>query len=395
MRRILPSGFVASRWLRWLLPAHLGVILLFIAGCGSNSSILDPQGPIASKEATLFWIILGVATFVFVAVEAVLIYSVFRFRERPGAPEPRQIHGNTRLEIIWTIVPSFVLFVVLGVTISTLFSIQEPTNDANNKLYVTAFGHQWWWEFRYFPNQQAQDANARNVMSSQHVFDSPAPQVLTADEIVVPMGYDVHVDLVSDNVIHSFWVPQLAGKMDVIPGHLNQTWFTASTPGTYVGRCTEFCGDQHAHMLFEVKVVPDKASYDAWVSQQQQPALDPSPGSLAAQGKELFYRGIFLNNQACISCHSVAGAGVPVDPNNPNGPTINAQGVVGPNLTHFGSRDLIAGGVLNNCPGDQNCQTLTQWLTDPQAVKPGNDMPYLGLSPSQVQALVAYLESLQ
>jgi cytochrome c oxidase subunit 2 len=384
VRRILPSGFVASRWLRWLLPAHLGVVLLFIAGCGSDSSILDPQGPVASQEATLFWIILGVATFVFVAVEAVLIYSVVRFRERPGAPEPRQIHGNTRLEIIWTIVPSFVLFVVLGVTISTLFSIQEPASNGQPKVYVTAFGHQWWWEFRYFANQSDQDANARAVLNGQS-RGGPAPQLYTADELVAPMGAEVHVDLVSDNVIHSFWVPQLAGKTDVIPGHLNHMWFQADAPGTYQGKCVEFCGDQHAHMLFEVKVVPDRQTFDTWVSQQQQPANTPALGSDAAKGQQLFYSGIFANQQACIECHSVAGSY-----NN-----ITAQGVIGPNLTHFGSRDLIAGGVLNNCPGDANCQTLAQWLTNPQAVKPGNDMPDLGLSPQQVQYLVAYLESLQ
>ncbi len=382
MRTQSPRAFVPSRLLRWVIPAHLGVILLFIAGCGSNSSILDPQGPTASREATLFWIILGVATFVFLAVESVLIYSVIRFRERPGAPEPRQIHGNTKLEIVWTIVPSFVLFVVLGVTISTLFQIQEPTGQPT--IYVNAVGHQWWWEFRYFNNAADAQANAQNLMSPQHIFNSPTPQVTTADNLVVPVttvagqptsGTVVHVNLVSDNVIHSFWIPQLSGKTDVIPGHLNHLWFTADTTGTYQGACAEFCGDQHAHMRFEV-IAKSMTDYSAWLGAQQQPANNPVAGSLADQGKQLFFSAVFLNNQQCLACHSIYGT--------------NAQGIVGPNLTHFGSRDLIAGGVLTNTPAN-----LAQWLTDPQSVKPGNDMPYLGLSQQQVQALVAYLESLQ
>jgi len=387
VRRHSPRGFAASRLLRWLIPVHLGVILLFIAGCGSNSSILDPQGPTASKEATLFWIILGVATFVFVAVEGVLIYSVIRFRDRPGAPEPRQIAGNTRLEIVWTIVPSFVLFVVLGVTISTLFAIQEPAGQPT--IYVNAFGHQWWWEFRYFENAADAQANAQAVLNGQ-ARGNPAPDFYTADDLVVPVttvagqptsGTVVHVNLISDNVIHSFWIPQLSGKTDVIPGHMNHMWFTADKTGTYEGACAEFCGDQHAHMRFRV-IAETMDDYNAWVQHQEQPASEPGPDSLAAQGKQLFFQGVFLNNQACISCHSIFGTSY-------NGVQAIGQSFA-PNLTHFGSRDLIAGGVLTNTPDN-----LAQWLTDPQSIKPGSDMPYLGLSQPQVQALVAYLESLQ
>jgi cytochrome c oxidase subunit 2 len=369
------------------MPVLLGLCLLLIAGCSlGNSNTLDPQGPVASQESGLFWIILVVATIVFVAVESILIYSVFRFRARPDSPEPRQIHGNTKLEIWWTIVPSLVLFVVLAVTVRTLFMIQEPA-DTGKTMYVNVLGHQWWWEFRYFNNANAALANTA-VVHPNPLDDTPTPTVVTADELVVPQGWQVHLNLLSDNVIHSFWIPQLTGKTDVIPGHANHMWFQADTLGTYTGACAEFCGDQHAHMRFDVVVKPTAGinSFSAWESAQEAPAAEPAPGSLAAQGKALFFSGVFANNTACIQCHSIYGTSY----NN-----IKAQSFIGPNLTHFGSRDLIAGGVLQNCPGQSDCQTLAQWLTNPQSIKPGNDMPDLGLTPAQVQALVAYLESLQ
>jgi cytochrome c oxidase subunit 2 len=393
--------------MRWLIPVLLGICLLFVAGCGlGNSNILDPQGPVALSESNLFWFILIVAAVVFFLVEAILIYSVIRFRARPDSPEPRQIHGNTKLEIWWTIVPSLVLFLVLALTVKALFSIQEPASNPNNPtMYVNVFGHQWWWEFRYFDNESDALANADNVVNNTNP-DSPQPTVITADELVVPKGTTVHLNLVSDNVIHSFWIPQLTGKTDVIPGHANHMWFQADTLGTYQGACAEFCGDQHAHMRFEVVVknMNGADSFESWMTAQQAPAYDPAStlpagtpkptcadgdphsSNQAFEGKYLFYCATFANNTACIQCHSVFGSDYG---------GIKAQGVVGPNLTHFGSRDLIAGGVLQNCPGQQNCATLAQWLTNPQSVKPGNDMPDLGLAPDQVQALVAYLESLQ
>jgi cytochrome c oxidase subunit II len=387
VRRFTPDGLAPGRLLRWFLPVLLGLCLLVVAGCSAgNSSILDPQGTVANSEAGLFWFILIVATIVFVLVESILIYSVFRFRARPDSPEPRQIHGNTKLEIWWTIVPSLILFLVLGVTVRTLFMIQEPA-DTGNTTYVNVYGHQWWWEFRYYDNANDASANV-TTMHANPTDDSPQPLLVTADQLVVPLGTTVHLNLISDNVIHSFWIPQLTGKTDVIPGHANHMWFEASALGTYQGACAEFCGDQHAHMRFEVTVKPTSGtnSYQNWLTAQQTPAAEPAPDSLAAQGKTLFFTGVFANNNACIFCHSVYGA---------NYNNIPAKGIVGPNLTHFGSRDLIAGGVLQNCPGQQDCPTLAQWLTNPQSVKPGNDMPDLGLTPDQVKALVAYLEILQ
>jgi cytochrome c oxidase subunit 2 len=386
--------------MRWLLPVLLGLCLLIVAGCSvGNSNTLNPQGPVALKESGLFWFILVVATIVFVLVEAALIYSVFRFRARPDSPEPRQIHGNTKLEIWWTIVPSLILFLVLGLTVQTLFNIQEPASNPNNPtMSVNVYGHQWWWEFRYYDNANDALTNAETPHANP-TDDSPKPTVVTADELVVPVGTTVHLNLVSDNVIHSFWIPQLTGKTDVIPGHTNHMWFQADTLGTYQGACAEFCGDQHAHMRFEVVVKQQGTganSFGEWSLAQQAPAVDPEssqptarkcadgdPGgsNQALRGKYLFYCATFANNTACIQCHSIYGS---------NYGGIVAQGIVGPNLTHFGSRDLIAGGVAPNTPDG-----LTQWLTNPQNLKPGNDMPDLGLTPDQVAALVAYLDSLK
>ena len=396
MRIFSPNGSVPSRLIRWLILAFLGLCLLFVAGCSvGNSNTLNPQGPVALQESDLFWFILIVATVVFVLVESALIYSVIRFRARPNSPEPRQIHGNTKLEIWWTIVPSLILFLVLGLTIKTLIGIQEPANTGAT-MYVTVDGHQWWWEFQYtnIPQYAGIPQNVGNAADYVDASGVSTTQAMTtADDLVVPVGTTVHLDLRSDNVIHSFWIPQLTGKTDVIPGHDNHMWFQADTPGTYQGACAEFCGDQHAHMRFHV-IAMTMPNFAKWVASQQKPACDPQNSApqpqcnsaalnsnAALRGKALFFSGIFNNNQQCIACHSIYGASY-------NG--VGANGVVGPNLTHFGSRDLIAGGVLDNTP-DQ----LAQWLTDPQSVKPDSDMPDLGLTQSQVQDLVAYLESLQ
>ncbi len=391
MRIFLPNGRVPNRLIRWLIPVFLGLCLLFIAGCDlGNSNTLNPQGPVALQESDLFWFILIVATVVFVLVESALIYSVIRFRARPDSPEPRQIHGNTTLEIWWTIVPSLILFLVLGLTIKTLVGIQEPANTGQT-IEVKVSGHQWWWEFQY---EQIPQYSANYVDANGKATTQP---MTTADDLVVPVGATVHLDLYSDNVIHSFWIPQLTGKTDVVPGHANHMWFKADTPGTYQGACAEFCGDQHAHMRFHV-IVLSQADFAKWVANQQRPACDPQAvgpqpqcntadlnSASVLRGKELFFTGVFANNNACIACHSIYGTSYSA-----NGTTLTAQGVIGPNLTHFGSRDLIAGGVLDNNPA-----ALAQWLTDPQSVKPDSDMPDLGLTPSQVQDLVAYLESLQ
>ena len=259
-------------------------------------------------------------------------------------PAPRQIHGLNWLEITWTIIPTGVLVAVLIVTLYTLLgAIQQPTGVPT--MTVNAVGHQWWWEFQY-----------------------PDQHFVTADELHVPVNMVVHVNLISHDVIHSFWIPDLAGKTDVIPGHDNTMWFKSDTPGYYRGECAEFCGTQHAHMDFEV-VVQSQADYNAWVAGQQQTAAKPT-SPLAIAGEKYFA------SAACVGCHVING--------------VNTGNLIGPNLTHFGSRQLIAGGVLDNTP-----QNLALWLKNPQAIKDGSDMPNLHLTQQQIDELVAYLESLK
>jgi cytochrome c oxidase subunit 2 len=317
---------------------------------------MSPSGTAAGTEVSAAWMVYILATFIFVAVTSVLIYSVIKFRARPGSPEPRQVHGLTWLEIAWTIVPSLILLGVLIFTVSTMFAVASPPTTP--AFTVKAIGHQWWWEFQY-----------------------PDNHVVTADELYIPVGQSVRVDLVSDNVIHSFWVPELGGKMDVIPGHDNQTWLHATKAGIYRGECAEFCGTQHAHMDFYVYAVP-QGEFTTWLAGQQKTAVAPASGSLAEQGQQ-----VFLQN-GCASCHRIDGVK-------------RAEiGVIGPNLTHFGSRDWIAGGVVQN-----NTANLKDWILHAQDVKPGVDMPsfdgtytsegYKAISPDQLDALVAYLQSLQ
>ena len=373
-----------KRWLALLSCLLLSSILF--AACGENSpSILNTAGPVAANESFLFWVILIVSSIVFLGVEGALVYSIIRFRERPGMPNPRQLHGNTTLELLWTAIPTVILLVVLVFTIRGLLQVapeSEPVaSAAQPKIEVTAIGHQWWWEFHY-----------------------SEWNITTADSMHVPVGTTVHVNLFSNNVIHSFWVPALTGKTDVIPGHANMKWFVADKVGTYTGICAEYCGTQHANMRFNV-VVDTQDSFKTWVSGQQQNAVTPAAGTLADQGLQEF-------KNACTSCHGIVGvdnAGfvdtsktcVDSIPPNPNDTAKNCP--IGPNLTHFGGRNLIAGGVLENnkaqCdPNDpqllEHCN-LAKWLNDPQGVKPGNDMAIGQLNHDQIKGLVAYLESLQ
>ena len=356
---------------RWgMLISALLLSSFLLAACGENSpSVLNPAGPVADRERILFWFILIVATIVFVAVEGMLIYSIIRYRERPNSPTPRQIHGNNTIEVIWTVAPSIFLFAVLIGTIYTMVNLAQPKTPAD--VEVKAVGHQWWWEFDYVTQNG----------------------IVTADSLYVPTGAVVQVDLVSNNVIHSFWVPELTGKTDVIPGHNNHLWFTADHTGTYRGECAEYCGDQHAHMDFNV-VAYDPNTFQTWVHMAQANAATPAAGSLEQQGAKLF-----AGSGGCTGCHGIVGV------NLTSYADTRAAGLVGPNLTHFGSRRLIAGGVLSWDPtscaivngqlvNKNNCG-LYKWLQDPQGFKPGNDMIIGQLTDTQITQLIAYLESLQ
>jgi cytochrome c oxidase subunit 2 len=374
----MPVFHRTKRWL--LLFSCLLLFSILFSACGENSpSILDTHGPIASSEGTVFWVIFGIATFVFLAVEGALVFSIVRYRERPDMGNPQQIHGNTKLELIWTIIPTIFLVVILVFTIRGLLQVAPEAEPADpNKVTVTAIGHQWWWEFYY-----------------------PKYNITTADTLEIPTNTVIHVDLFSNNVIHSFWVPQLTGKTDVVPGHNNSKWFIANEPGTYEGICAEFCGTQHANMKFNVKVV-DPNTYMTWIHKQEEAAVAPAKSNAKYSAAD----GLAVFQQNCTSCHGIVGVDETKYNNiqaNCNTSHDNASNCpLGPNLTHFGSRDLIAGGVLTNnkdqCnPNDpnllQDCN-LAKWLHDPQGIKPGNDMAIGQLSDTQIRDLVAYLESL-
>ncbi|HKV57347.1 MAG TPA: cytochrome c oxidase subunit II [Ktedonobacteraceae bacterium] len=367
----MPKIRGVKRWATIISAILLSSILL--AACGEDSpSVINPKGPVAAKESGLFWFILIVATIVFVAVEGVLIYSIVRFRERPNAPNPRQIHGNNTIELIWTIAPSIFLFAVLIGTIYTMFNLSNISGQGRT-IEIKVVAHQWWWEFDY---------------TNDHI--------VTADELVVPVGTVVHTTLESENVIHSFWIPQITGKTDVVPGHANDKVFSADTAGTYRGICTEYCGLQHAHMSFEMRVL-SQSDYVSWLHNQQNKAMTSTDPNAVAGEK------IFKTTGTCASCHGIVGVNLKSfsDP--------AAKGYIGPNLTHFGLRRSIAGLVLTwdpqSCvvvagssgPTIQNPSAcgLYQWLHDPQAVKPGNDMHIGQLSDTQIAQLIAYLESLQ
>src|SRR5688572_29334555 len=237
--------------------------------------------------ALIFWM----AVAVFIGVEGFLLYAIIKFRRRAENELPTQTHGNTRLEIAWTIIPSIVLLIIAVPTIGTIFASDAIPPTATQ--YVRVIGHQWWWEFQY-----------------------PDLGISTANELHLPVGETVRFDLESVDVIHSFWFPRMGGKMDVVPTRKNHMWFTPRETGEYYGQCVEFCGHQHANMRMRL-YVDTREQFQAWVQRQRAEAATP-PAGLAAQGAEVFGRS------ACIACHTVRGT--------------NARGAVGPDLTHIGGR---------------------------------------------------------
>jgi cytochrome c oxidase subunit II len=325
----------------WLPAAALTGLLL--AGCTGPQTTIAPESEFANDIQFLLKLTFWAAVGVFVIVEAVLVWVLIRYRRRRGDPAmPPQIHGNTPVEIIWTIIPAFLLAIVAAFTTPIIFSTEAA--PPKNALQVRVIGHQWWWEFQY-----------------------PTLGVTTANEVHMPVNQTVTFDLESADVMHSFWLPRLGGKRDVIPNHVNNLWWTPDEIGTTPGQCAQFCGTSHANMRM-LAVVQSAADFNSWVAAQKAPPAEPSGGA-AADGKALFARS------ACIGCHTIEGV---------------SKGDVGPNLTHVGSRSIIASGILENTP-----ENMARWIKDPPAEKPGSLMPNLHLSDSDVNALVAYLESLK
>jgi cytochrome c oxidase subunit 2 len=324
---------------------------------------LAPAGPTAQKQAGLFFLVFWIAVGVFVVVEGLLLFAMFRFRERPGRETPVQVHGNTRLEVAWTIVPALLLAGVAFPTLATIFELAErPRNPA---VVVDVIGHKWWWEVKY-PEQGVITANEINIPAGQPVLVR-----LTSDELVDQAGLPV---------IHSFWVPRLAGKQDVVPGRVNEILIQADRPGTYLGQCAEYCGLSHYNMRFRV-IAHEPTDFEAWVEGQLAEAATPTEGTDAADGETVFGNPLPQGPPPgetaalCVACHTVEpGAG----------------GTLGPNLAHVGSRQTIAAGILPNSP-----EGLADWLRDPPAIKPGSKMPDYQLTDEQIEDLVAYLRSLK
>ena len=353
----------------------LGLLLLFGCTPSHPQSTFDVAGPVADKQRTLFYIIFWAAVFVFVIVEGILLYTVIKYRRsgsRGGIPP--QTHGNTKLEIGWTIAPAIVLAVIAVPTVIYIFDISsEPGPEA---LEVNVIGHQWWWEFEY-----------------------PELNVVTANELHLPVDRQISINLQSDDVIHSFWIPKLAGKQDVVPNNRNVMQFTArksdieSFPAVYHGQCAEFCGVAHAHMRFRV-IVHDNTenTFEEWVEAYRQPALPPSGD--AAEGAVIFA------SRGCLLCHWVDGP-TPVEIR--EGLSVAfARGELrfpAPNLNKFGTRTTFAAGLM-----DLNRENLISWLEDPESIKPGNRMSELAtvyidpesrLSRDEVEKLATYLLSLE
>lgn len=303
-----------------------------------------PQSQSASAIANLFILTLVLAAAVFLLVTVLVIVAILRFRSRPGQGEPKQNFGNRKLEIGWTIAPGILLIVLLGLSVRTS-NISSKNVPATQPMDVIIIGHQWWWEVRY-----------------------PKAGFVTANEIHLPIGVQVNAEFESADVIHDFWVPELGRKIDMIPGHPNSLVISVNNPGTYLGTCSEFCGAEHAWMRIRV-IAQTPQEYNAWLQQQSQTPAAPTIGT-AVQGAQLFQQ------LSCAACHTVAGTA--------------AQGKVGPDLTHLASRETIGAGILDN-----NAGTLSAWLSDPQAIKPGINMPNLNLNGAQIGELVAYLETLK
>ena len=322
----------------------------------------------AVQDQTFYW-----AVGVFVLVEGALLYAVFRFRGRPDDPEPKQVHGNTTVEIIWTVIPALILAAIAVPTVRGIF--QTNTSPGPDALRIEVIGHQWWWEFRY-----------------------PEAGVVTANELVIPAGRTVELIQQSADVIHSFWPPRFAGKRDAFPGRETRLWFKADSTGLYPGQCAEFCGIQHARMAFHIRSETPEA-FEAWLARQQtlgapaaaapaapasdslrtasagaslrQQAAPAAQDPLAAKGQELF------RTKGCMGCHALQAKGAPV-------------GLIGPNLANVGEREYIAAGWLKNT--DEN---LERWIRDPQGLKKGVLMPNLGVTAEEAQALRAYLRAHQ
>lgn len=331
-----------------------------VGGCApgeQNLSMFESSGTAAQAVESHTWFLLIAGALVWVIVVIAMLWAVMRRKRQHGeAPQAAKF-----VLFAGAIAPSVIIAGVMAASVATLREI-DPT-DVGQGTAIRVTGHQFWWEVEY-----------------------PSQGVVTANEIHIPTGERVALDLTTNDVIHSVWVPQLSGKIDMIPGRSNRMWLETDDPGVYWGQCAEYCGIQHARMRFVV-VAHEPAEFEAWIEQQQQPARNPVPEDSelpedGQPGEELtddelvaLGRQVFMSS-SCVYCHAIGGS--------------EANAVVGPDLTHLASRETLAAGVLPNTP-----EELARWIVDPQSIKPGSLMPGTDISGRDLEALVAYLASLE
>ncbi|WP_084079961.1 cytochrome c oxidase subunit II [Edaphobacter aggregans] len=347
MRRIKSSRFQGIR--QSVLLAFL-FTASFAAGQPKNgTNIFAPKSTPAHTILDLSIFVLVITGIIFVVVFGLLAYCVVKFRERAadGDHEPPQVYGSTQIELAWTIIPILIVVVLFLATARVIHAVQDAPRPAS-ALEVTVIGHQYWWEFRY-----------------------PKQGIVTANELHVPVSdprnpRPTFLNLLSADTDHSFWVPELAGKTDLIPNHPNTMWIDPQRTGIFLGQCAQYCGVQHAKMLLRVSV-DSPEEFAAWVRGQQQHAFQDDQ---VAVGRRVF------ENTACINCHSVNGT--------------SANGRFGPDLTHLMSRTTIASGAAQNTPDN-----LRLWIQNPDAIKPGSLMPAMKLNDADLNAVVSYMKTLR
>ena len=326
------------RYATWLL----AVPAVLLVSCSKDSpAVLDPAGPAAKSIASVAWLMFGLAAAVYVVVAGFIIIGALRGRGGDGE-KPSRISDGAFIWVGGIIVPTVILGLLAVVTVRTTDSLAQPDP---HPLKIEVTGYQWWWAVRY-----------------------PEQDITTANEIRVPAGRPVEIGLRTRDVIHSFWVPELAGKVDMVPGQRNVIRFTAEHPGEYRGQCAEFCGLQHAKMAFLV-IAEEQSEYQSWVTRQQRPRAGPS-SERQAHGELVFMR------QACSGCHAVRGT--------------EARGTRGPDLSDFGERRTLGALAAPNTRAN-----LAGWIVDSQSMKPGNLMPPVQLEPDDLNDLVEYLENLR
>ncbi|GIQ67855.1 cytochrome c oxidase subunit 2 [Xylanibacillus composti] len=318
--------------------------MLLLAGCGitgTEPNPLEPKGSVAEDQLFLIKLSLGIMIGVLVIVFALFFYVLIRYRKRRGQDDiPKQVEGNHILEIVWTVVPLLLLLVLAVPTVYYTFKFAEDYREHQDALQVNVTAHQYWWEFEY-----------------------PDYGIITAQELYIPVNKTVSVDLISADVIHSFWVPALAGKMDTLVGMNNHMYFDAKEEGVYKGKCAELCGASHALMDFKVIAVSQE-EFEAWVDKMQNPGYAIAEDT--SQGQELF-------KNKCMACHAI-DAGTPG---------------LGPNLTNYADRALVAGFRPNDS------EWLHRWIDKPDEMKPGTTMPEVPLSEDEITEIVNYLQTLK